>query len=163
MAKLALVSPFDDESDGRAKTRANRGYRDRAACARERSSVRDSTNAAQAAANFDRKSALNAYNAGSMAPAAIMSPMFAGKQKRTVKKLVTNNNSDADSGPMPRMWVVSNDTSEDVECGAAAVAVETTAAVVVEEMIGRRKDNAKRPAPAASANILMVRLACHGL
>lgn len=103
VAKLELASPFDDDSEDRARTRAIRGYRARAACARERSSVRDSTNAAQAAAIFDKNNALNAYKAGSMAPAAIMSPMFAGKQKRTVKKLVMNNNSDADNGPMPRM------------------------------------------------------------
>lgn len=58
--------------------------------------------------------------------------------------------------------MASTDTSDDVEYGAAAaVAVETAAAVVLDDNIGRRKDNAKRPAPAASATILSVRLAVH--
>lgn len=70
--------------------------------ARDRRRERPRPKAAQAATSLERKRAANAYGAGRIAPAAIMSPMFAGKHKSTVIKFTQPNRAAARNEPSVR-------------------------------------------------------------
>lgn len=74
--------------------------------AREERTPRARRKATQAAASLEKKRARKAGAAPTRAPAAIMRPMFAGKQRRTVKKLIRARRSEAWMGGREESWDV---------------------------------------------------------
>lgn len=106
--------------------------------------MRDKTNAKQAAAILDEKRARKAGNGGKTAPAAIMRPMLAGKQNKTVKKFVKASNKEARRMPIElacAVRVVTTDARarDDGAARATTVPMMTKATPVRGDAMRRRR------------------------